>query len=153
MHSIINKFVANNISFVLSLLCYCWSSFHKHGSNKLVTMGLICIEFLCDFCWLLAFVFSLGCVYMCFHLPCTFDGWVPILEFYIQGFCFFIKAISALSKPNPYSTLFPSGPLFNTTWVCGQTFIHASSLYFNWTLCKLWHPVTSSQVTNSKHIL
>jgi hypothetical protein len=23
---------------------------------------------------------------LCFHLPCTFDGWVPILDFYIHGF-------------------------------------------------------------------
>jgi hypothetical protein len=35
---------------------------------------------------LFAFVFSLGCVYLCFHLPCTFDGWVPILDFYLLGF-------------------------------------------------------------------
>ncbi len=29
-----------------------------------------------------AFVFSLGCVYLCSHLPCTFDGWVPVLDFF-----------------------------------------------------------------------
>jgi hypothetical protein len=39
-----------------------------------------------DFCWLFAFVFSLGCVYLCSHLSCTFDGWVLILDFYLQGF-------------------------------------------------------------------
>jgi hypothetical protein len=41
------------------------------------------------FTWFLlivCFVFSLGCVYLCFHLPCTFDKWVPILDFYLQGF-------------------------------------------------------------------
>ncbi len=31
-------------------------------------------------------VFSLGCVYLCSLLPCTFDGWVPILDFYLKGF-------------------------------------------------------------------
>jgi hypothetical protein len=27
-----------------------------------------------------------GCVYLCSHFPCTFDKWVPILDFYFQGF-------------------------------------------------------------------
>ncbi len=36
--------------------------------------------------WLFAFVFSLGCVYLCSLLHCTFDRWVPIPAFYIQGF-------------------------------------------------------------------
>ncbi len=36
--------------------------------------------------WLFAFVFPLGCVYLCSLLPCTFDGWVTIPDFYIQGF-------------------------------------------------------------------
>ncbi len=31
-------------------------------------------------------VFSSGCVYMCSLLPCTFVGWVLILDFYLQGF-------------------------------------------------------------------
>jgi hypothetical protein len=35
---------------------------------------------------LFAFVFSLGCVYLCPHLLGTFDGWVPILDFYLHGF-------------------------------------------------------------------
>ncbi len=51
-------------------------------------MGPICIEFLPYFCKL--FVFSLGFVSLCSHLHCTFDGWVPFLDFfYIQGFPFF----------------------------------------------------------------
>jgi hypothetical protein len=49
-------------------------------------MRLPCIISLPNFCWLFACVFSLGCVYLCSHLPCTFDGWVPILDFYLQGF-------------------------------------------------------------------
>jgi len=49
-----------------------------------ITMGPICIVF--TLCWLFAFVFSLGSVYLCSHLPCTFDGWVAILNFYILGF-------------------------------------------------------------------
>ncbi len=44
-------------------------------------MSPFCIGSLLDFCWLFAFVFSLGCVYLCSHLPYTFDGWVPILDF------------------------------------------------------------------------
>jgi hypothetical protein len=31
-------------------------------------------------------LFALGCVYLCSHLPYTFDGWVSILEFYFLGF-------------------------------------------------------------------
>jgi hypothetical protein len=49
-------------------------------------MSLVCIGSLHDLCWLIAFVFSLGCVSLCSHLPCTFNGWVPILDFYLQGF-------------------------------------------------------------------
>jgi hypothetical protein len=52
-------------------------------------MSPLCIGFLSDFfCLLLAFVFSLGCVYLCSHLSCTFDGWVHILDFYLQCFSF-----------------------------------------------------------------
>jgi hypothetical protein len=49
-------------------------------------MSPLCIRSLPDFCWLFAFVFSLGCVYLCSHSPCTFNGLVPILDFYLQGF-------------------------------------------------------------------
>ncbi len=49
-------------------------------------MGPLCIGSSPYFCWLFAFVFSLGCVYLCSHLPCTFDGCIPILDFYLQGF-------------------------------------------------------------------
>jgi hypothetical protein len=34
---------------------------------------------------LFAFVFSSGCVYLCFIFPSTFDECVPILDFYLQG--------------------------------------------------------------------
>jgi hypothetical protein len=37
------------------------------------------------------FFFSLGCVYLCSHLPCTLDRWVPVLDFYIQGFSLYGK--------------------------------------------------------------
>ncbi len=49
-------------------------------------MSPLCTGALPYFCWLFAFVFSLGCVYLCSHLPCTFAGWVPILDFYLWGF-------------------------------------------------------------------
>jgi hypothetical protein len=32
---------------------------------------------------------SLDCVYLCSHLPCTFDEWVPILDFYLSSFFYF----------------------------------------------------------------
>jgi hypothetical protein len=41
------------------------------------------MRFLLYFFILFAFVFSLGCVYLCFHLPCSFDAWVPIVDFYL----------------------------------------------------------------------
>ncbi len=65
-------------SFVLSLLCYHWLSFHRHESSLHGSLH--------DICWLFAFVFSLGCVYLCSYLPCTFVGWVPILDFDLWGF-------------------------------------------------------------------
>jgi len=74
--------VTNKNSFALGLLCYCWLSF--------IAMSPLCIGSLPDFCWLFALVFSLGCVYLCSHLPCTFDRWVPILDIYLQGFSYFI---------------------------------------------------------------
>jgi hypothetical protein len=55
-----------------------------------VSMSHPCTRSLSDFCWLFAFVFSLGCVYLYSHLPCTFNGWVSILDFYLHGFSFFL---------------------------------------------------------------
>jgi hypothetical protein len=49
-------------------------------------MRPFCIGFLPGFCCFFVFDFLLGCVYLCFHLPCTFVRWVPILDFYSQGF-------------------------------------------------------------------
>ncbi len=49
-------------------------------------MGPICIWFLFYLCSLFAFVFSLVCVFLCFLSPCTFDEWVPVLYFDLQGF-------------------------------------------------------------------
>jgi hypothetical protein len=54
------------------------------------------IGFLFDFCCLFVFVFSLGCVYLCFHLPCTFNGWVPILGFDLQIFLLYVVANSLI---------------------------------------------------------
>jgi hypothetical protein len=47
------------------------------------------------FIWFLlivCFCFSLGCVYLCFHLSCTFDGWISILDFVLQGFFLFFSS-------------------------------------------------------------
>jgi len=78
---ITSQFVTNGNSFVFksSLFCYYWLSFCSHESS------LHRVFFKPDFCWLFGFVFSLGCVYLCSHLPCTFDGWVPFLDFHFQG--------------------------------------------------------------------
>ncbi len=66
-------------------------------------MSPLCIGFLPDFCWLFAFVFSLGCVYLCSHLPCTFVGWVPILWFLFIGFFFIVQNPHAHSiNPHPH---------------------------------------------------
>ncbi len=73
--------VADDNSFVLGLFCYHSLSFHNHESYLYRVFMF--------FCRLFAFVFvSLGCVYLCSHLFCTFDGWVPIFDFYFQGFIF-----------------------------------------------------------------
>jgi hypothetical protein len=52
---------------------------------------------------LFAFVFSLGCVFLCSHLSCTFDGWVPIVDFFWQDF-------SSYSLPtHPHAPTFITG--------------------------------------------
>ncbi len=52
-----------------------------------------------DFCWLIAFVFfSLGCVYLCSHLSCTFDEWVLILDFFIYRVFFSLLVIQIHSS-------------------------------------------------------
>jgi hypothetical protein len=61
-----------------------------------VAMGFICIRFLTYFCSLFVFVFSLGYVYLCFHLPSIFYAWVPILDFYINGFPSFSSSSSPM---------------------------------------------------------
>ncbi len=67
--------MVDDSSFVLGLLCYCWLSYRSHE----YTLHRV-------FTWFLLIVFSLGCVYLCCHLTCTFVGWVLILDFYLQGF-------------------------------------------------------------------
>ncbi len=62
-----------------NFFCYYWLSFHNHEC--------FCIGSSPNFCWLFALVFSLGCVYLCSHLPCTFVGCVPIHDFlFIRSF-------------------------------------------------------------------
>jgi hypothetical protein len=61
-----------------------------------------------EFCSLFAFVFALACVYLCSHLSCTFDGWVLIFDFYLQGFSssklFKVKCILIGNKVAIYSS-------------------------------------------------
>jgi hypothetical protein len=53
-------------------------------------------NFLPDFCWLFTFGF---CVYLCSHLPYTFDGWVLILDIYLQGFSSFLIWQTGVKAP------------------------------------------------------
>jgi len=90
--------------FVLGLLCYHWSSFRNHGSY-LHTIFTLFLLIVC-FC-----IFFLDCDYMCSHLPCTFDGWVPVLDFYMQGFPFFVKGKSYLELTRKASHTYWVRPL------------------------------------------
>ncbi len=58
-----------------------------------IAMGPICTGFLVYFCSLFAFGFPLVCVFLCSLSPCTFDGWVPVLDFHIQGFSSFFRSL------------------------------------------------------------
>jgi len=88
--SITSWFVINDNFFILGFLCYHWLSFRNYESF------LHRVFILFYFCWLFTFVFSLGCVYLCSLLPCTFDEWVPILDFYLHGF------FSHLAQSSPF---------------------------------------------------
>jgi hypothetical protein len=77
--SITSRFVVDDSFFVLGLLCYRWLSFHSRESSllRVFTCFLLIVTF-----------FSLGCVYMCSFLPCTFDGSFPSLIFIYKIFLF-----------------------------------------------------------------
>jgi len=61
--------------------------------SHLVIMSVLGIGSSLDFEWLFTFVLSLCCVYLCSHLSCTFDGWVPILDFLFTRF-FFLRLVA-----------------------------------------------------------
>jgi hypothetical protein len=48
---------------------------------------------------IVCFCFFLGLCLLAFFLPCTFDGWVPILDFYLQSFSIFADELD-LGVPN-----------------------------------------------------
>jgi len=73
---------AQNVSVWKILVTRYYNSFFVIVDHYFVVLSPICIGFLPYFCWLFAFVFSLGCVYLCFWLPCT--GF-PSLICFIQG--------------------------------------------------------------------
>jgi hypothetical protein len=65
-----------------------------------VAMGPICIRFSPYFfvhCLLL--FFPLVCVYSFSHLPCPFDGWVPLLDIFIHDFSFFRYSVPGSLQP------------------------------------------------------
>jgi len=41
-------------------------------------------------------------IYLCSHLPCTFDGWLRILDFYLRGFS--SDKTPSLEEPSPAIT-------------------------------------------------
>jgi hypothetical protein len=72
-----------------SLFCFCRVENYQFTYWTWMELLLsLCQGIFLIFCWLFAFVFSLGCVYLCFHLPCTFDGWIPSLIFIYKVFLF-----------------------------------------------------------------
>ncbi len=59
-----------------------------------------------DFWWLFAFFYffySLGCVSLCSHLPCTFTGWVPILDFIYRVFLQYVGSRGSICLPQFHS--------------------------------------------------
>ncbi len=54
----------------------------------------------------MAFVFSLGCVYSCSHLPSTFDRWVLVFDFFIQGFSLVIVCCASFGLSLAFSYVF-----------------------------------------------
>jgi hypothetical protein len=47
--------------------------------------------------WSFTFILSLGCVFLCSHLPCTFDRWFPSLIFMYKDFLLFFLVCKAWS--------------------------------------------------------
>jgi len=80
--------------FHLGLLVYCGLSFCSHESSlhRVFTWLLLIVCF-----W-----FFLGLCLLVFFLPCTFDGWAPILDFYLQSFSIFANELD-LEVPNGLS--------------------------------------------------
>jgi hypothetical protein len=62
------------------------------GSSLFISVSPLCIGLSPIFVDCFAFVFPLGCVYFCSHLPHTFGAWVPMLDFFfnLQGFSSFL---------------------------------------------------------------
>jgi hypothetical protein len=83
----VNSCVSTINCLCVKALCYNllhnFFSLHISMLHFILAMNPICLGFLSYFYSLFAFVFSLACVYWCFSSPCTFDGWVTILDFYI----------------------------------------------------------------------
>jgi hypothetical protein len=82
--------------YTKALLCYHWLSFRS-------CVHTLCIRSLSDFilfCCLFAFVFSLGCVFLYFHLPCTFDGCFLFLIFIYRVFLLYTKTLTYTNIPN-----------------------------------------------------
>ncbi len=127
--------MTNVSSFALSfLLCYCWPSFRNHGSNlhRVLTWLLLTFDFFLFFgLYLLVFSFTLHFWWMGSH------PWILYTEFLL------------LYEGNTYDR---AKPKFKTSlnWPIiiqhnmglqrnlHSHIIHTSSLYFKWTLCKLW---------------
>jgi len=95
-----NRFVVDDCFLILGLFCYCWSSFHDFGSY--FAKGFLFLSF----CWLFVLIFSLGCVYSCFYLPCTFDRWVFVLDFLMWGFSLVMMGCESFDLSLTFSFVF-----------------------------------------------
>jgi hypothetical protein len=69
----------------------------RSGQTSAALREVLVTAMLPDFSRLFAFVFTLDCVYLCSLLPCTFDGWVPILWF-LFTWVFFLQVVISLGK-------------------------------------------------------
>jgi hypothetical protein len=84
-----------------------WNSAHIHN--------------LLDCCWLFCLCFFFGfCVYLWSHLPCTFDGWVLILDFLFIGFFFLFTSSSSHPKDETSSPKHRSENFQNSTVFTGH---------------------------------
>ncbi len=103
------------------------------SKTSIVTSSPIrfCIVSLLDFVDCLFLFFSLGCVYLCSHLPCTFDECVTIFDFCFRVFLLLTWANGVLRL---ILTIFPKNVGTYGTWVASMRTNEGE--FFTWMLRK-----------------